>query len=300
MRRVTVFFSALALLGALAVTATADDKRPDAARADDRRADDTHAVVVKTPDLLGKAVKNKANEHLGYLEDLVVEVSGGKVAYAVLTYKDAVGFGGKMFALPLNAFTLSEDLRYLVVDASKNDFENKEGFDANRWPTKVDEHWSTKFQKGRTGTGSDRPAAAAPERPVAAADRAGGDRDSGKDNMLRRLTSLNGLYVKNDRGEDLGKIQGFAIDTTHGKIVYAAMAYGGVAGVGSKLFAIPWEAMKLESPNLRVQDRCFAVHATKADFENSPGFDRNMWPVKGDTRFMMKDGKGGSSGADRR
>jgi sporulation protein YlmC with PRC-barrel domain len=236
-------------------------------------ADTKNATVFKTPDLLGKEVKNKAGEHIGYLEDLVVNLRDGRVAYAVLTYRDSVGFGGKMFALPLSAFTMADNLRSLAVDINKNDLESAAGFDANKWPQRVDERW-TKLGKRETAGNKD----------IDRRDQKDQAADN-KDQELRRLTSVNGLTVKNEKGQDLGKIAGFAIDMTHDRIVYAALSYGGVAGVGAKSFAIPWKALQLKSLNLRVQDNYFVLNANKEDFENSPGFDRNNWPIKGDQRF---------------
>jgi len=56
-----------------------------------------------------------------------------------------------------------------------------------------------------------------------------------------RSADIIGLYVKNNKHEDLGKIDDLVIDMKTGEVRYAAIAYCGVAGIGSKLFAVPWQ-----------------------------------------------------------
>jgi sporulation protein YlmC with PRC-barrel domain len=265
MKKIALCLKAALLLVLVAGVAFAQD---DVKKADDQRDAGGQAVVLKTPDLLGKAVKNRDGEQIGYLDDLVIDTKSGKVAYAIFSNRDAVGLTGKLFAMPLSAFSPADNYRHFVLDAKKDDFTNAEGFDSNRLPTKVDERWA-KLGKGTPPSDL-------------------------KEDSLRRLTSLNGLSVKNNEGVDLGKVQGFAVDTTNGKVVYAAMSYGGVAGVGAKYFAIPWQALDMKSLSLQANDRCFVLNATKGDFENQTGFDRNTWPIKGDERFMKR----GDSGKD--
>jgi len=243
--------------------------------ADEKRADNPTGnvsdQVFKTPDLIGKTVKNKGGDYIGYLEDMVVDIRNGRIAYAVLTHKEAVGFGGAMFALPLQAFHMAGDLSHLVLDVAKDEFDNASGFDANKWPMHADERWTKRFNV--TGAREEKKPEGKP-----------GADDKGA--HLRRITSLNGLPVKGSDGQRLGTVTGFAVDVKNAQTVYVAMAYGGVVGVGTKYFALPWKALELASLSLRVQDRCFVVQATKADFDNQPGFDRNAWPTKADERFL--------------
>jgi sporulation protein YlmC with PRC-barrel domain len=237
----------------LAGFAPAQDTKPETGRAE----------VYKTPDLLGKTVKNKEGTTLGTLDDLVVNADG-RVVYAALHYRD--GTTSKMFALPLKSFRMSDDLKSLILEVEKGQLDRAEGFDANHWPSQADARVLTKGADTAPPAGRD--------------DAANAKRDD-----IRRSSSLAGMSVKNDRGEELGTVQGFAIDLPHEKVVYAAVAHGGVAGVGAKYFAVPISALKCANPTLRTKDYCFVLNATKADFEASAGFDRNSWPVKADERF---------------
>ena len=57
--------------------------------------------------------------------------------------------------------------------------------------------------------------------------------------------SMIGSLVKGADGKDLGKINQLMVDPRDGKIVYAVVAVGGMLGVGEKLVAVPWNAVKL-------------------------------------------------------
>jgi sporulation protein YlmC with PRC-barrel domain len=101
-----------------------------------------------------------------------------------------------------------------------------------------------------------------------------------------RTADIIGLYVKNNKHEDLGKIDDLVIDMKTGEVRYAAVAYGGVAGIGSKLFAVPWQKLTFMfgEPN-KANSRHFMLDASKEQFENSPGFDSSHWPNVADANW---------------
>jgi len=239
--------------------------------AQETRTDTGRAEVYKTADLLGKTVKNREGTTLGTLDDLVVDPHG-KVVYAALNFKEGgtvTANTSKMFALPLKSFRMADGLKNLVLDVEKGQLDKGQGFDSNHWPTMADTGLLRGAGASRTGTA-----------------------DDSKRDELRRISSLNGMAIRNDRGEELGTVAGFAVSMPEEKVIYAALAHGGVAGVGSKYFAVPVSALKCANPTLRTQDACFILNANKADFDNQAGFDRNAWPIKADDRFM----KGGAAG----
>jgi sporulation protein YlmC with PRC-barrel domain len=80
--------------------------------------------------------------------------------------------------------------------------------------------------------------------------------------------------VVNREGEDLGKFEDLMIDLADGKVAYAALSFGGILGMGSKLLAIPWRAL-----SLRVHEHAFVLDIPKEDLKNAEGFDKYNWPV---------------------
>jgi hypothetical protein len=70
------------------------------------------------------------------------------------------------------------------------------------------------------------------------------------------------------------------IDTRSGRIAYAVLSYGGVLGVGEKLFAVPWPAL-----TLNVDKKMFVLSVDKDKLKNAPGFDSDKWPDMNDLRW---------------
>src|SRR5450432_1502767 len=59
--------------------------------------------------------------------------------------------------------------------------------------------------------------------------------------------TLKGDNVVNAAGDGLGKVEAIMLDVTTGRIAYAVLTFGGVFGIGTKLFAIPWSALTLDA-----------------------------------------------------
>jgi sporulation protein YlmC with PRC-barrel domain len=90
-------------------------------------------------------------------------------------------------------------------------------------------------------------------------------------------SSLTGDRVVNRAGEDLGKIHDIMIDVPTGRIAYAVLSFGGVLGIGNKLFAIPWGRLTLDEVNKE-----FRLDVDKETLERAPGFDKDNWPDMAD------------------
>lgn len=85
----------------------------------------------------------------------------------------------------------------------------------------------------------------------------------------------NDVYSQND--EDLGDIKEIMLDTTDGTVCYAVLSYGGFLGMGEKLFAVPWQALTLDTENKR-----FVLNVDSEKLESAPGFDKDNWPNMAD------------------
>jgi sporulation protein YlmC with PRC-barrel domain len=97
---------------------------------------------------------------------------------------------------------------------------------------------------------------------------------------LLSANDLGGEKVFNLGGEHLGKIEDFMVDMESGRIAYAVLSFGGVLGIGDKLFAVPPEALMLDEKN-----RCFVLDVDKGTLRDAPGFERNRWPDLADPTF---------------
>jgi sporulation protein YlmC with PRC-barrel domain len=93
-------------------------------------------------------------------------------------------------------------------------------------------------------------------------------------------STLAGDSVRNAAGEDLGTIDEIMIDIPSGRVAYAVLSFGGFLGMGDKLFAVPWSALKVDE-----DEKCFVLNVDRRTVENAPGFDKNNWPDMGDTTW---------------
>jgi sporulation protein YlmC with PRC-barrel domain len=106
------------------------------------------------------------------------------------------------------------------------------------------------------------------------------ERDSRNYRAVTAVSTLAGGHVRNSAGEDLGSIEEIMIDAPSGRVAYAVLSFGGILGLGSKLFAVPWEALTLNRA-----DHEFILNVDKNLLKNAPGFDKENWPDMADPTF---------------
>jgi len=98
--------------------------------------------------------------------------------------------------------------------------------------------------------------------------------------MHLSATSLEGNKVVNHLGEDIGKIEDLMIDTNKGRVDYAVLSFGGIMGIGDKLFAVPMERIRVDT-----EKECCVFNVKKERLENAPGFDKDDWPNTADAKW---------------
>jgi len=94
---------------------------------------------------------------------------------------------------------------------------------------------------------------------------------------LMGADTLIGDSVVNAAEEDLGDIKEIMLDMQTGQVAYAVLAFGGFLGMGEKLFAVPWQALHLDTVNKR-----FVLNLDKDRLKTAPGFDKDAWPDMSD------------------
>ncbi len=90
---------------------------------------------------------------------------------------------------------------------------------------------------------------------------------------LMGADTLIGNEVCNADNDDIGEIKEIMLDVARGHIEYAVLSFGSFLGMGEKLFAVPWSALKLDTKNKR-----FLLDIDKERLKNAPGFNKNAWP----------------------
>jgi sporulation protein YlmC with PRC-barrel domain len=92
--------------------------------------------------LEGDDIVNRQGDTLGELEEIMLDVSTGRIAYAVMSAGGFLGMGDKLFAIPWSALTLDPENHCFILDADKARFENAPGFDKDHWPSMADTTWA--------------------------------------------------------------------------------------------------------------------------------------------------------------
>lgn len=99
---------------------------------------------------------------------------------------------------------------------------------------------------------------------------------------LMGADTLIGNDVYNLKDEDLGDVKEIMLDMRTGRVSYAVLSFGGFLGMGEKLFAVPWNALTLDTENKR-----FTLNVEKDRLENAPGFDQDSWPNMADPSWAQ-------------
>jgi sporulation protein YlmC with PRC-barrel domain len=92
-------------------------------------------------------------------------------------------------------------------------------------------------------------------------------------------TEIKGSKVVNvkeeNQEENLGTIEEVMIDPEHGRIAYVVLSFGGLLGMGNKLFAIPWESLEYNRGD-------YILRLDKSILEKAEGFDEEAWALTRD------------------
>ena len=108
--------------------------------------------VLSANTLEGDGVRNAAGEDLGKVEEIMLDVPRGRIAYAVLSFGGFLGIANKLFAVPWSALRLDTAEHQFILDVSRETLENAPGFDKNNWPDMAEPIWGAQIYSyyGRT------------------------------------------------------------------------------------------------------------------------------------------------------
>ena len=98
--------------------------------------------VMAADTLEGEHVVDARGEALGTVEEIVIDVQSGTVAYAVMSCDGFAGPGEKLFAIPWSALTFDAERHCFVLHAERSRLEQAPGFDKDHWPSMADDRWA--------------------------------------------------------------------------------------------------------------------------------------------------------------
>jgi sporulation protein YlmC with PRC-barrel domain len=98
--------------------------------------------VMTASTLEGDDIVNRQGDKLGELEEIMLDVTSGRIAYAVLSTGGFLGLGDKLFAIPWSALTMDPENKCFILDVDKERLKQAPGFDKDHWPTMADQTWA--------------------------------------------------------------------------------------------------------------------------------------------------------------
>ncbi len=81
-------------------------------------------------------------------------------------------------------------------------------------------------------------------------------------------SKVKGTSVYNDAGDKIGTVEDVVLDKTSNRIMFAALGFGGVLGIGEKYYPIPWSLLAYN------EDKGgYVVPLNKERIQNAPAYD---------------------------
>ena len=101
-----------------------------------------HRNLLASGTLIGDKVVNQKNEDIGTIEEFMIALDSGRIAYAVMSFGGMLHFGNKFFAVPWKVLRVDQDNKCFVINVDKERLEKAPGFDKDHWPDMTPE-WTS-------------------------------------------------------------------------------------------------------------------------------------------------------------
>jgi sporulation protein YlmC with PRC-barrel domain len=99
-------------------------------------------VLLSASTITGDEVYNLQDENLGKIQDIMLDITEGKIRYAVLSSGGFLGMGDHLFAVPWRALTLDKEKHRFLLDVDLDRLKKAPGFDKDQWPNMADPTWN--------------------------------------------------------------------------------------------------------------------------------------------------------------
>jgi sporulation protein YlmC with PRC-barrel domain len=208
---------------------------------------------VRASTLLDYDFDNMNGEVSGDLEDLLIDLSTGRVLFASIEYGGVLDLGDKDIVVPLNAFAIGEEGE-LVLNIDEAALENYPDV-GNDWPDLNDPVWDDDVNTYWTETGID----------------VGAGFDEPATNVAW-ASDLMGYNIA-DLGFGAGSILDILVNLGTGQAPYVIVDHG--EGLDTDPYIIPFSAFDLSDWSTEF---AFGPDFTPDILENAPRFDQEMYP----------------------
>lgn len=101
------------------------------------------ATLLSAATITGDEVCNLKDEKLGKIQDIMLDLTDGKIRYAVLSAGGFLGMGDRLFAVPWKALQLDTKGKRFLLDVDLEHLQNAPGFNKDEWPNMADPKWNS-------------------------------------------------------------------------------------------------------------------------------------------------------------
>ena len=84
--------------------------------------------------MIGDKVHNEAEEHMGEIKDIMIDVTTGKIDYFIVEFGGFLGIGTKYFAIPFRLLRVDAQNKRFLFSQAKSTLDQAPGFDPDHWP----------------------------------------------------------------------------------------------------------------------------------------------------------------------
>jgi sporulation protein YlmC with PRC-barrel domain len=96
--------------------------------------------------VIGDKVRNHHDEDMGAIEDIMLDLSSGRIEYYVIKFGGFLTIGEKYFAIPYGKLKVDPSKKMFILSESREMLEKAPGFDMAHWPETnfhaEDKYWS--------------------------------------------------------------------------------------------------------------------------------------------------------------
>jgi len=208
---------------------------------------------VRASTLLDYDFENMGGEVSGDLEDLLIDLSTGRVLFAAIEYGGILDLGDKDIVVPLNAFAIGPDGE-LILNIDETALENYPDV-GNDWPDLNDPAWDDDVNNFWNETGI-----------------TGSTDFSEATTSVARASELMGHRIA-DLGAGAGSVLDILVNLGTGRASYFIVDYG--EGLDTDPYIIPVSAYNAATWQ---EELAYGPDFTPDMLENAPRFDQDAYP----------------------
>jgi sporulation protein YlmC with PRC-barrel domain len=97
--------------------------------------------LVSTNKLDRYNIVNNMGEDLGQVQNFMLDMNSGEIAFVIVSFGGFMGISDKWFAIPWDAMTWSPESKRFVLNMAKEMLTNAPGLDKRHWQEQVDTRW---------------------------------------------------------------------------------------------------------------------------------------------------------------